>query len=772
MARRELVDSCDDYLELKPHHASLLDLVRVLFSSHKSLSRAKFVETSDANHLKSLELRWIVFISLLVQKLLLYLKKPVARTGYVIEMGLNLLSSNGGFCQLLLNIVKDGNVGLVQLLEWDSLLYVVYETNDSGYVDDQNLYSTNAFMFKDTTSNPNLIVVAFRGTEPFDLDQWRTDVDFSWYELHGVGRIHSGFLKALGAQKKTGWPKDIIDEGLGRQYAYYTLRQKLKEELEKDKNVNFILTGHSLGAALAILFVAGLVLHEEEELLEGLDWVYTYGQPRVGNEQFANWMGEKMRIYDVKYLRYVYSTDLVPRVPYDDQAGTLYKHFGPCLWVNSFYGGKVVWEEPDKNYFSLLWAIPKILNAVWELIRGFTLPYIYGPVYQESCVMKLVRVFGMFIPGLAAHCPQDYDNATRLGSFPPEILDQQVLNEATKSRTPFHGSVLEPSDQDSAAAPAKLRHSMLNVLKMFPSDSDYQHQCSTQAIMFKDTTSNPNLIVVAFRGTEPFDSDQWRTNIDISWYQLKGAAGRIHSGFLRALGLQKKTGWPKYMIEEGSGRQYAYYALKQKLREELKKEKNVKFILTGHGLGGALAILFAAGLVLHEEKELLESLDWVYTFGQPMVGNEQFGNWMWEKMRIYDVKYLRYVYCNDVVPRLPYDDQTRIFLYKHFGPCLYVNSFYRGKVMREEPNENYFSLLWAIPKNQNAVWELVRSLILPYMCGLDYKEIWFMTLVRLFGTLIPGLAAHCPQDYDIAIRIGFFPSESILAQQVVNGNHV
>ncbi|XP_058221079.1 triacylglycerol lipase OBL1-like [Rhododendron vialii] len=288
--------------------------------------------------------------------------------------------------------------------------------------------------------------------------------------------------------------------------------------------------------------------------------------------------------------------------------------------------------------------------------------------------------------------------------------------------------------------------------------------------MFKDTTSNPNLIVVAFRGTEPFDADQWRTNIDISWYQLKGAAGRIHSGFLRALGLQKKTGWPKYMIDEGSGRQYAYYTLRQKLKEELKKDKNVKFILTGHGLGGALAILFAAGLVLHEEKELLESLDWVYTFGQPMVGNEQFGNWMGEKMRIHDVKYLRYVYCNDVVPRLPYDDQTRI-LYKHFGPCLYVNSFYRGKVVREEPDENYFSLLWAIPKNQNAVWELVRSLILPYMCGLDYKETWFMTLVRLFGTLIPGLAAHCPQDYDIAIRIGFFPSESILVQQVVNGNH-
>lgn len=106
MARRELVDSCNDFLELKPHHASLLDLVRVLFSTHDSLSRRNFVETSDANHLKGLGLRWIVFISLFVQKLLLYLSKPVARMGYVIEMWLNLLSSNGGFCQLLSNILK------------------------------------------------------------------------------------------------------------------------------------------------------------------------------------------------------------------------------------------------------------------------------------------------------------------------------------------------------------------------------------------------------------------------------------------------------------------------------------------------------------------------------------------------------------------------------------------------------------------------------------------------------------------------------------------
>lgn len=79
---------------------------------------------------------------------------------------------------------------------------------------------------------------------------------------------------------------------------------------------------------------------------------------------------------------------------------------------------QVMEEEPNKNYFNLFWVAPKIINAVWELVRGFILPYIKGPDYREGWLLRLARVVGLVIPGLSAHSPQDYDNALRLGSLP------------------------------------------------------------------------------------------------------------------------------------------------------------------------------------------------------------------------------------------------------------------------------------------------------------------------------------------------------------------
>lgn len=54
------------------------------------------------------------------------------------------------------------------------------------------------FILCDKDKDANLILISFRGTEPFDANDWSTDFDYSWYEIPKLGKVHMGFLEALG----------------------------------------------------------------------------------------------------------------------------------------------------------------------------------------------------------------------------------------------------------------------------------------------------------------------------------------------------------------------------------------------------------------------------------------------------------------------------------------------------------------------------------------------------------------------------------------------
>ncbi|KAK6116230.1 hypothetical protein DH2020_050026 [Rehmannia glutinosa] len=308
----------------------------------------------------------------------------MAVMGSAMEYMLNLLSENNGFFGLLKNFFTD-------------------------YLEKAD---TQACVF---TDNKNTTIVAFRGTETFSADDWSTDFDLSWYELPGVGKIHAGFMKALGLQQGQGWPKN--QDASKPVTAYYALRKLLKEKLQNNDKARFIVTGHSLGGALAALFPAVLSLHDESWLLDKLEAVYTFGQPRVGDETFAQYMETTFKNNYISYYRCVYGFDMVPRIPLDDST-FLFKHFGTknCIYFDRSYVGEVVAEEPNKNYFDAKYLVPKYTNAAWELIRSFTITRTNGPDYKESGLLRMFRFMGLIVPGLPPHMLQDYNNSTRLAS--------------------------------------------------------------------------------------------------------------------------------------------------------------------------------------------------------------------------------------------------------------------------------------------------------------------------------------------------------------------
>lgn len=91
-----------NYLVLRPEKASVFDLIAVLASIR--VGRRKSVESSKEEE-GDVEYRFMIFLSLLVQKILLLVAEPMASMGKLLDMLFNTLSCNGGFWKLLLKLL-------------------------------------------------------------------------------------------------------------------------------------------------------------------------------------------------------------------------------------------------------------------------------------------------------------------------------------------------------------------------------------------------------------------------------------------------------------------------------------------------------------------------------------------------------------------------------------------------------------------------------------------------------------------------------------------
>jgi triacylglycerol lipase len=183
----------------------------------------------------------------------------------------------------------------------------------------------------------NVNLIAFRGST--SLRDWLTDAQFRMTTADRGSenvRVHRGFWAAI----QSVW--DDIDK-----------------ILIKDFDKPIIVTGHSLGGALAIL--CAWLLRNQGYRVES---VYTFGQPRVGNKAFARNYDRSLR---ERTFRFIKGEDVVPRVP-----GWLlgYRHCGVRMFISSITDELEVhpslWLMAASDLFGLCesWVIRKELSML------------------------------------------------------------------------------------------------------------------------------------------------------------------------------------------------------------------------------------------------------------------------------------------------------------------------------------------------------------------------------------------------------------------------
>merc|ERR1719210_1823186 len=84
----------------------------------------------------------------------------------------------------------------------------------------------------------------------------------------------------------------------------------------------FILTGHSMGGALAQLLALQLYFHDNSFWRKD-NWIVSFGSPRIGDRQFAKVF--EQQIPPRRNIRFVYRADAMPAFPLLSEG---YRHAG------------------------------------------------------------------------------------------------------------------------------------------------------------------------------------------------------------------------------------------------------------------------------------------------------------------------------------------------------------------------------------------------------------------------------------------------------------
>ena len=275
------------------------------------------------------------------------------------------------------------------------------------------LHVTNAEFFLRTTAyltqshDKRLLILAFRGSELRDVTTWLSDASAQKEPFRSAGYVHGGFYRAALVL----WPtikvlldraskgESICDAGMamksmiqdcipdvpwvrrGDRSRTEVGETPLPEEARapgdpqagseppaEDSTPNLeglFITGHSMGGALAVLTAALIRTDPELKYLQSkLRGIYTYGQPMVGDDDFAHRFEPEI---GKKLFRHVYGLDVVPRLP--PRSAGRFAHFGEEY--ASSEAGWVYRSQPASQVYTFLGSTALgLLHFVQQQLAG------------------------------------------------------------------------------------------------------------------------------------------------------------------------------------------------------------------------------------------------------------------------------------------------------------------------------------------------------------------------------------------------------------------
>ncbi|CAI0466678.1 unnamed protein product [Linum tenue] len=138
-----------------------------------------------------------------------------------------------------------------------------------------------------------------------------------------------------------GMPDAMVHHGFYSAYHNTTIRSGILNAIKKAKQyygkLDIMLTGHSMGGAIAAFCALDLVVNCEAENVQ----LMTFGQPRVGNAVFATYYKELVP----NAIRVVNERDIVPHLPpyYSIFPTKTYHHFSREVWLYNLGLGSLVY---------------------------------------------------------------------------------------------------------------------------------------------------------------------------------------------------------------------------------------------------------------------------------------------------------------------------------------------------------------------------------------------------------------------------------------------